>query len=73
MVQYDDFTADPNCFIAFMKKFVEENKDSIVYPCKMVSITVQNFKPLHKMKLPTRKIDNIFTRVDQLVEKESFL
>jgi predicted outer membrane protein len=26
----------------------------------MVSITCQNFKPIHAVKLPSRKIDNIF-------------
>ena len=64
MVQYDDFTADPACLIALAKKVFEENKDQLVFPCKMVSMTCQNFKPIHKLKLPTRKIDNIFTKVD---------
>ena len=34
-------------------------------------MTCQNFKPVHKLKLPTRKIDNIFTKVD-VVDKLSF-
>lgn len=66
MVQYDDFTADPSCLITLAHKIFEENKNCLVFPCKMVSLTCQNFKSVDKLKLPTRKIDNIFSKVDTL-------
>ena len=36
----------------------------------MCGATVTNFKPLSKVKLPTRKIDNIFIRPQDDEEKK---
>ena len=62
MVGYEEFKADPNCLILHIKDVVKQNEGSLPFPARMCGATVSNFKSLSKVKLPTRKIDNIFKR-----------
>lgn len=39
----------------------------------MVGVTCQNFKPIDKVKLPTRKIDNIFKSIDATIGRDAAL
>lgn len=58
-----------------MRKVFKEAEaaELIPYPLRCLSVSVHNFKPLHKLKLPTRKIDCVFQSVEQLADKETFM
>jgi hypothetical protein len=72
MVTWDDFIKDPSCFETVVRRVFKENEKVIPYPIRCLAVSVNNFKPMHKLKLPTRKIDNVFQSVDSLVNKSDF-
>lgn len=69
MVSYEDFKEDPNCLVEHIKNFCKANEGLLPFPARMCGATVTNFKPLSVVKLPTRKIDNIFARPQDSDEK----
>ena len=62
MLGYEDFKQDPNCLVEFIKAFFREHQSQLPFPARMCGATVQSFKPLSQVKLPSRKIDKIFSR-----------
>ena len=69
MVTYEDFKEDPNNLIEHIKKFFKEHEGLLPFPARMCGATVSCFKPLTQVKLPTRKIDNIFIRPQDSEQK----
>ena len=69
MVGYEEFKEDPNCLVEHVKNVFKQNQGLLPFPAQMCGATVTNFKPLSKVKLPTRKIDNIFIRPQDSDEK----
>ena len=61
-VTYEDFKEDPKCLVEHIRQIFKENEGLLPFPAKMCGASVTNFKPLHMVKLPTRRIDNIFNR-----------
>ena len=66
---YEDFKEDPNCLVEHIRKFFKQHEGSLPFPARMCGATVTLFKPLGQIKLPTRKIDNIFIRPQDSEQK----
>jgi len=64
MVPYEDFIEDPNVLTTYTKQIFKDYEGELAFPVRILGATVQNFKPVKEVKLPTRKINNIFSRVN---------
>ena len=62
MVPYESFQEDPNCLIEHLKTIFKENEGALPFPARMLGATANNFKPVHEVRLPSKKIDNIFKK-----------
>ena len=72
MVTYEDFKEDPSCLTAHMLRLWRESyaEGLLPFPAMMLGATAQLFKPVCQIKLPSRKIDNIFGKPQDSAEKE---
>ena len=65
MVSYETFEQDNSCLIEYLKKVFTENQGELPFPARMCGATVSNFKSLQQVRCPSRKINNIFTKIGE--------
>lgn len=64
MLPYESFEQDPQAFVSFLKSVFQEAQGELPFPARMCGATVMNFKSLQLVKCPSRKINNIYKKLD---------